>query len=80
MDSNNKKTMQVNQQFFHNFTEIVELFPQYTTAQHLAGMLRRKNPDAKEFYFLTNDELLKKIESYKYELETDLLTPIQIED
>ena len=69
-----KKKMQTTQQIFHILLELTELYPQYTISQHLAGILRRKNPNVKEFFFWSNDQLLKRIESYKRELENDLLT------
>lgn len=66
---NDKRRMQAIQQIFHNLTECVELYPQYSVAQHLSAILRRKNSDGKEFHFWSNDELLKKIEQHKEELE-----------
>ena len=64
-----KKRMQVIQQIFHNLAEVVELHPQYSVAQHLSAILRRKSSDGKEFHYWSNDELLKKIEKHKDELE-----------
>lgn len=64
-----KRRMQVIQQIFHNLSEVVELYPQYSVSQHLSAILRRKSSDGKEFHFWNNDELLKKIEQHKEELE-----------
>lgn len=64
-----KKKMQVIQQLFHNLSEIVELYPQYSVAQHLSAILRRKSEGGKQFHLWDNDELLKKIEQHKDELE-----------
>lgn len=62
-----KRKMQIIQQIFHNLGEVVELYPQYSVAQHLSAILRRK--EGKEFYHWNNDELLKRIEQHKDELE-----------
>ncbi len=64
-----KKKAQVKQQVFHNLLEIVELYPQYTIAQHLNGILRRKNSESEVFYHWSDEETLKRIEQYKEELE-----------
>ena len=65
------KKMRVRAEIFHNLTEIIELYPTYTISQHLTTILRRKDPKAKEAYQWTNDELLKRIEQHKAELEGD---------
>lgn len=65
-----KQKMQITSQIFRNLTEIVELYPQYTFAQHLASIQRRKSTDGKEFYFWSDEELLKNVEKHKLELET----------
>lgn len=67
--NNDKKRMHSIQLIFHNLTEVVELYPQYSVSQHLSAILRRKSSDGKEFHFWSNDELLKKIEQHKEELE-----------
>jgi hypothetical protein len=66
-----KRKMQTTQQIFHNLLEIVELYPQYSVSQHLAAISRRKNPNGKELFYWSDEELLKKIESHKSELEGD---------
>lgn len=66
-----KQKLQVEQQIFHSLIELVALYPKYTIAQHLAGILRKKNPAIKEFYFWDNATLLKRVESYKDELENE---------
>lgn len=75
-----KKRMQINQQIFHNLLEIAELYPQYTLAQHLASILRRKDSKGKEFFHWKDDELLKRIEQHKAELEGDDLMNITDDD
>ena len=70
-----KKKMQVTQQIFHTLGEIVELYPQYSIPQHLSAILRRKDTKDKEFFFWNDEELLKKIQAHKEELEgEDLMT------
>lgn len=66
-----KINMQVTQQVFHNLIEVVELYPKYTISQHLASILRRKSEEGKQFYYWNNDQLLKRIEQHKSELEGD---------
>lgn len=68
-----KKKLQVRAQILHNLVETFELFPQYTIVHHLATITRRKDPNAKEFYFWTEDEFLKRVEQHKSELEGDQL-------
>lgn len=68
---NDSKRMQVVQQIFYNLSEVVELYPNLTISQHLASILRRKSSEGKEFYYWNNDELLKRIEQHKDELEQD---------
>lgn len=64
----NKQKTQIKQQIFHQFVEIVELFPQYTIAQHIVHVMRPYST----CYDWTSEELLKKFENYRDELETDL--------
>lgn len=63
-----KKQGQIKQQIFHNFVEIVELFTQYTMAQHMVHVLRPQTG----CYQWTDEELLRKFEQYRDELENDL--------
>jgi hypothetical protein len=74
-----KKKMQTTQQIFHILLELTELYPEYTICQHLAGIVRKKKPDVKEFYYWSNEQLLKRIESYKQELEKDSLSDDETE-
>lgn len=68
-----KKRMQVRQQIFHNLLEIAELYPRYSLPQHLAAILRSKG--GKEFFHWKEEDLLKRIEQHKAELEgEDLLS------
>jgi len=66
-----KEGMQIKQLIFHNLMQIVEQFPQYTVAQHLYFILRRKG-DKQEIYHWPDKKVLKKFEDYKDELETEL--------
>lgn len=75
-----KKKAQITQQIFHNLLELTELFPNYTIAQHLAGILRRKASEGQEFFFWSNDELLKRVEQYREELESESLTETSVEE
>ena len=68
----NKKDNQIKQQTFHHFIEISELFPQYTTAQHMIHILRPQTGS----YGWSEEELLKKIEKYRDELENELADTI----
>lgn len=70
-----KHTMQIKQLIFHNIMQIVEQFPQYTVAQHLYFILRRKG-DKEEIYNWSDGKVLKKFEDYKDELETELANTI----
>jgi len=74
--SNKPKTAQIKQQIFHHFVEIVELFPQYSISQHIAHVMRPATGN----YHWTDEELLKKFESYRDELETDLADKITQEE
>lgn len=63
------KRMQVTQQIFHNLLEIAELYPQYSLSQHLATITRAKG--GKELFHWKDEDLLKRIEQHKAELEGD---------
>jgi hypothetical protein len=71
-----KINTQIKQQIFHHLVEIVELFPQYTISQHLVHVMRPQTGN----YNWTDEELLKKFEKYRDELETDLADKITQED
>lgn len=76
-----KQTMQIKQLIFHNLMQIVEMFPQYTVAQHLYFILRRKDENSPELYFWDDIKVLKKFEDYKDELETELANTVpEIDD
>jgi hypothetical protein len=74
--SNNKKGMQIKQQIFHHFAEIVELYPQYSVTQHMIHVMRPQTGS----YQWNDEELLKKFEKYRDELENELVDTIQEED
>lgn len=69
-----KRKKQVEEQIFYNLMQIVQSFPQYTLAQHLGHILRRKF-DLEEFYYWSDEKLLKKFEDYRDELEAELSQP-----
>ena len=73
-----KKRMQIHQQIFHNLLEIVELYPQYSLSQHLAAILRSKG--GKEFFHWKEEDLLKRIEQHKAELEGEDLMRLTDDD
>jgi hypothetical protein len=68
--------MQIKQQIFHHFVEIVELFPQYSTVQHMIHVLRPQSG----CYNWSEEELLKKFEKYRDELENDLADKIEADN
>lgn len=68
-----KRRKQLEEQIFYNLVQIVQLYPQYTLAQHLAHVLRRKD-SGEQFYFWSDEQLLKKFEDYKDELDKELKT------
>lgn len=75
-----KHRMQVIQQITHHLVEIFELFPQYSVANHLATIARRKDSKGKEFYQWKDEELLKRVEQHRSELEGDDLMNISDDD
>lgn len=70
-----KNKKQVEEQIFYNLAKIVEKYPQYTMAQHLAHVLRKKN-DPQDGYSWSDEKLLKKFEGYRDELDRELTIPI----
>lgn len=73
----NKLKAQTKQQIFHHFIEIVELFPQYSIAQHIVHVMRPQTGS----YTWSDEDLLKKFEKYRDELESDLVDNVlQTED
>lgn len=68
-----KKKKATEEQVFYNFMQVVQLYQQYTIAQHLGHILRKKK-DSEQSYYWDNDKLLKKIEDYKDELDMELST------
>ena len=69
----NNRQIQTKSQIFHNFAEIVELFPQYTIIQHMVHVMRPQTG----CYQWSDAELLKKFEKYRDELEKDLIDNIK---
>lgn len=67
----NSSDIRTQKQFLYNLAQIIELFPQYSIAQHVLHFLRPKGD--KDPYFWSNESLLKKIEQYYDELKQDLL-------
>lgn len=70
---NEKEDMQVRQQFFHRFMEVVDMHPRYPIAQHMAAFLRRKSDEGPQFFHWSNKDLLNRLEQYKQELEGEEL-------
>lgn len=68
--------IQTKQQIFHNFVEIVELFPQYNIVQHMVHVLRPQTG----CYQWSDEELLRKFEKYRDELENELVDNIKEEE
>jgi hypothetical protein len=64
---NEKEEMQVRQQIFHTFMEVVDAHPKYNVSQHLSAILRRKA--GPEFCLWSNKDLLQRIEQHKQELD-----------
>lgn len=75
-----RKRMQTAQQILHNLLDIIELHPQYSIPQHLCSILRRKNAEGPEFFFWSDEELLKRIEQHKEELHGDEFMNLNIEE
>jgi len=59
--------MRKKQLILKELLELIELFPDQPIAQHLRCILRPNN----DFYTWTDEVLLKKIETYRNELEND---------
>jgi hypothetical protein len=74
-----KKQIQVEQQVLYTLSQIIEIAPQYTIAQHLTHFLRTKGKE-KEVYGWSDELILKKVEEYYDELKSDLLLPVEEED
>lgn len=74
-----KQQIRVEQQFLYTLAQIIEIFPQYTMAQHISHFMRSKG-DGKNTYFWSDETLLSKLEAYYDELKTDLLNNNQTDD
>jgi hypothetical protein len=72
----NKQKVQIKQQIFYHFVEIVELFPQYSIAQHMVHVMRPQTGS----YQWSDEELLKKFEKYRDELENELADKVEQEE
>lgn len=59
--------MKTKQLILKELLEIIELWPSIPVAQHLRLILRPN----KDIYNWTDEELLKKTEKYRYELDED---------
>lgn len=81
LNEQEKKELQIKQQIFHNLLEVTDLYPQYSTAQHLSAILRRKNnPQKPDFSFWSSEELLNAVEKHKNELAGEDMMNIKDED
>lgn len=63
-----KQKMRIIQLIIHELIEILELYPQYTVAQHLDYLC-----DIKGFYRFTDDKVIKEIQRYRNKLEDEIL-------
>lgn len=70
-----KRRKQIEEQIFYNFVKLVQEYPQYTIAQHMCHVLRKKGKPI-EAYHWTNDTLLKHFEDYKDELDKELSSAV----
>lgn len=68
-----KRRKQAEEQLFYNFMNIVQQYQQYSVAQHIIHFLRTKG-NSEDPYFWTNEKLLKRIEDYKDELDSEFST------
>jgi hypothetical protein len=74
MNNKTKQQAQVEQQIVYNLVQIIEVFDQYSLSKHLLHILRKKQDD-QDPYFWSDEKLLKKIEKYYDELNTELALP-----
>jgi hypothetical protein len=74
-----KRKKQIEEQVFYNIMKVVEQYPQYTMAQHMLHVLRRKG-DVQDTYFWPDEKLLKKFEDYKDELDQELTSQVTEEN
>jgi len=77
-DKPDVKRMQIHQQIIHNLLEIAELYPKYSFSQHLAAITRSKG--GRELFHWKDEELLKRIEQHKSELEGEDLMDLTDDD
>lgn len=73
MNIKTKYDIRLEQQFMYNFNKVIETFPQYTIAQHMAHLMRKKTDDRQSYYW-TNEKALSTIEAYYDELLNELAT------
>lgn len=73
MQTKTKQQIRTEQQFLYTLAQIIEIFPQYTIAQHLSHFMRTKGLESKDVYFWQDETILRKLESYYDELKSDLL-------
>jgi hypothetical protein len=73
-----KRKKQIEEQVFYNIMKIVQEYPQYSIAQHILHVFRRKG-DVQDPYFWSDEKLLKKFEDYKDELDREL-TSTELEE
>lgn len=66
-----KEKKRIEEQIFFNIMKIVQEYPQYSVAQHLAHVLRSKGKYP-PFYQWTDEQLLKHFEDYRDELDLEL--------
>lgn len=80
MQTKTKQQIRIEQQFLYTLAQIIEIFPQYTIAQHLSHFMRSKGVETKSVYFWNDETILRKLEAYYDELKNDLLNQELNED
>lgn len=72
LQTNSKQALRIRQLIIHGLVEILELYPQYSIAQHLCYLTDRKL-EGKDCYKFTDNEILKEIEKYNEKLEEEVI-------
>lgn len=73
MSNNNPRcnNPKITAQIFRLLADAISLYPRYTISQHLVVIMRARSEGIRKPYDWSDEELLKKIEKYLEELETD---------
>jgi hypothetical protein len=65
-----KNIVYVKSLVFRELAEAVELFPDYSIVQHICHVIRKKGA-GKDPYFLSDNDLLTRLETYVRELKEE---------